>query len=244
MAQPIRFRATVSEVMRHDPDVVTLRLLSEKRLPRFQPGQFIHLALDEFDPAGFWPESRVFSAANAVSDRKTVELTISRQGKFTSRILDEVAVGRSLWAKGPYGDFVIDGRHGCSRIALVAGGTGITPFCAFMDRALSEGRVFAESVTLYYGARTPDLLIYAPLVRRCVTEVPGFRARLYAEAGNSSDEAVHHGRLDAGEIVRDCGIEDVAFYVSGPKQMIDSFRARLTEEFKVDVHRVLIDAWG
>ena len=31
----------------------------------FKPGQFLHLALDAFEPGGFWPESRVFSIASA-----------------------------------------------------------------------------------------------------------------------------------------------------------------------------------
>lgn len=61
MAQPLRFQARVEQVTLHTPDVVTYRLRADRRLPRFLPGQFIHLTLDAYDPAGFWPDSRVFS---------------------------------------------------------------------------------------------------------------------------------------------------------------------------------------
>ena len=71
--------------------------------------------------------------ANAVADRRTVELTISRQGAYTSRILDVLARGVTVWGKGPYGEFTIGAIDGLRRAVLIAGGTGVTPFCAFMD---------------------------------------------------------------------------------------------------------------
>ena len=40
-----------------------------RRCPLFKPGQFLHLAIDPYDGAGFWPESRVFSIASSPRDR-------------------------------------------------------------------------------------------------------------------------------------------------------------------------------
>ena len=171
MVQPVHFKAIVEQIERHDDTVVSYHLKADKRLPRFIPGQFIHLAIDDYDPASFWPESRVFSVANAVADRYTMVLTISRQGHYTGRILDQVHLGSVLWGKGPYGEFSIDSTHG-KRAILIAGGTGITPFCAFMDAAIAQGKLPLEEAVLYYGARTPDLLIYRPLADRCAAKVP------------------------------------------------------------------------
>ena len=166
MAQPIRFPATVEQVTHHTPDVATYRLRADKRLPRFIPGQFIHLTLEPFDPASFWPESRVFSVANAVADRRTVELTISRQGAYTNKILDQLSEGDRIWAKGPYGDFTIDANLGYSRAVLIAGGTGITPFCAFMDAALSQGRCPSSTPpsTTALKPRTCSSIAHSPIV--------------------------------------------------------------------------------
>ena len=176
-------RRVVEQVTRHTQDVVTYRLRSEKRLPGFVPGQFVHLTVDHYDPAGFWPESRVFSVANAVTDRRTVELTISRQGAYTSRILDVLAPRPKVWAKGPYGEFTIGAIDGVRRAVLIAGGTGVTPFCAFMDAALINGELPPEEVMLHYGARSADLLIYRRLRTR-VQPVSRVSCHFRAETGS------------------------------------------------------------
>jgi ferredoxin-NADP reductase len=245
MAQPIRFPAVVQQVTRHTPDVISYRLRADKRLPRFTPGQFIHLTVEPFDPASFWPESRVFSVANAVADRKTVELTISRQGAYTSKILDQLAEGDQVWAKGPYGEFTIDGRQGYPRAVLIAGGTGITPFCAFMDAAINHGALPVEQASLYYGAQTPSLLVYRALAERCAAEVPGFQAHYFAEQdGDPADQSLHSGRIDLTAIMRHCDEPNAtAFYISGPKSMIDAFRTTLVGTYGMSANQVLIDAW-
>ena len=244
MAQPVRFHATVERLTRHTPDVVTFWLRSDKRLPAFAPGQFIHLTVDPYEPAGFWPESRVFSVANGVADRLTVELTISRQGGYTSRILDGLQPGDRVWAKGPYGDFTIGAAEGVRRAVLIAGGTGITPFCSFMDAALNRGTQPLEQVVLHYGARTADLLIYRALADACAARVPGFRVHYHAETGPLMDSSVRHGRLDPQDIVAGLGdIRETAFYLSGPKAMIDTFRSSLTGDCGVAPEYVFVDAW-
>lgn len=245
MAQPIHFKVVVEQSERHDVNVVSYRLKADRRLPRFIPGQFIHLTMEHFDPSSFWPESRVFSVANAVEDRRTLNLTISRQGTYTNRILDEAEVGSVLWGKGPYGDFYIDGSHGYRRAVLIAGGTGVTPFCAFMDAALTQGKLPVEEVILHYGARTPDLLIYRSLADRCAAQVPGFAVRYYAdEMPSGMDSNIQHGVLNVASIVADTAVlSDVTFYLSGPKQMIDSFQMQLIHKHGVAQEQVLIDAW-
>lgn len=231
--------------MQHGSDVASYRLRSEKRLPRFTPGQFIHLTIDEYDRSGFWPESRVFSVANAVADRRTIDLTISRQGYYTGRIIDEIKEGSTVWGKGPYGDFNIGAEDGCNRAVLLAGGTGITPFCALMDRAVREGILPLDEVVLYYGAQTADLLIYRDLAERCAATLSGFRIKFFVEQmPTTEDTQLKVGRLELPAIMSELGdTSRTAFYISGPKTMIETFQQRLMGEFGVDAERVHIDAW-
>lgn len=245
MAQPIRLPAIVEQVTRHTPDVATYRLRADKRLPRFTPGQFIHLTLEPFDPASFWPESRVFSVANAVADRRTIELTISRQGAYTSKILDQLGEGDQVWAKGPYGEFTIDASHGYPRAVLIAGGTGITPFCAFMDAAITQGAIPIEQAALYYGAQTSDLLIYRALAEHCATACTGFQVQCYAEnLPPKQDDGIRPGRLDLAEIMHTCDDPAAtAFYLSGPKAMIDHFQQALLNDHGLAPQQIFIDAW-
>jgi ferredoxin-NADP reductase len=242
LAQPIRFRSTVTHLIRHTQDVATIELASQRRLPRFSPGQFVHLTLEAHDPSTHWPESRVFSVANAVADRRTVRLTISRQGHYTSRILNEVEVGRELWAKGPYGDFTIrDARD--HRAVLVAAGTGITPFCAYMDDLLVVDKEPAGYVHLFYAARTEGLLVYRKLAEACECRFERFNLTLIAE-NEVSSEGIVVGRMDIDWIVGQIssGAPPPTFYLSGPSDMLRSFEGRLVE-LGVDDPQIVIDAW-
>ena len=245
MPQPVHFQATVEQVTRHTADVASYRLRAAKRLPRFAPGQFIHLTIDPYDPGGFWPESRVFSVANAVADRQTLVMTISRQGAYTSSILDHLQPGSLVWGKGPYGEFTIDGRHGYQRTVLIAGGTGITPFCAFMEAALNQGTLPVAEVQLHYGARTPELLIYRELTNRCAVALPGFQVHYYAEQpGLQSDQSVQAGLIRLDQIMG-AGPEalQTAYYLSGPKAMIDALRDQMMTAHGLSSNQIYIDAW-
>jgi glycine betaine catabolism B len=244
LAQPIHFRAKVDKVKRHTSDVLSYRLKADKLLPRFYPGQFIHLALDPYHPASFWPESRIFSVANSVNDHCTIELTISRQGRFTSRILEELEEGSEVWAKGPYGEFRVDGVSGCSHPVLIAGGTGITPFCAFMDAALQLGTFPAKGASLYYGAKTEELLIFRELADRCAAQFPVFHVRYFSEASCRQNESLRQGTIELGAIMEETReYSNRGFYLSGPRRMIETFSRRLTDDFGILSEKVFTDAW-
>src|ERR1700719_3493528 len=93
----------------HGERVYTLVLLPEHLVPRFRAGQFLPLALDPYDPSGFWPESRVFSIASPPAQRDAVRITYAVHGRFTARMESDLVEGRQVWIKMPYGDFVVDG---------------------------------------------------------------------------------------------------------------------------------------
>ena len=59
----------VRAIIDHGERVYTRRARAIDAGPAFKPGQFLHLAIDPYDGAGFWPESRVFSIASSPGDR-------------------------------------------------------------------------------------------------------------------------------------------------------------------------------
>jgi ferredoxin-NADP reductase len=248
VAQPIHFNAIVSEVIVHCEDVHTYTLISDKQLPKILSGQFIHLSLDIFNPANFWPESRVFSVANAVFDRKTIKLVIGKQGEYTKRILNELHVGSVVSCKGPYGDFIIRTESLAERvIVLIAGGTGITPFSAFMETLLQQEQTGFLKCMLFYGARSTDLLIYKKLADACAAKFNNFETYYYAEKYFPEDKKpldIKNGRLNI-DLITDALKHDkqVIYYLSGPKMMIDYFSCELKGRFQHPVENILIDAW-
>jgi ferredoxin-NADP reductase len=245
MSQAIRFLVTVEEVTRHSPDLLTCRLYSDKRLPRFEPGQFVHLTLEPYDPADFWPESRIFSVANAVVDRRTIMLTIGRKGEYTSKILSMLTPKDRLWVKGPYGDFTIDTNNYHRHAIFIAGGTGITPFCSFMDSVLAKGELPIEHIALHYGAQKPALLIYRKLTEHYAAELPGFQVHYYSDHQPDEDDvAIQTGQIDINVIMSTLKKPEISdFYLSGPKSMIDVFRDSLVNNHGLMPDQVHIDAW-
>ena len=60
MSVPRKIRCIVESITNHGGRVYTVDLSPSIAVPVFRPGQFLHLAVDEYDPSGFWPESLVF----------------------------------------------------------------------------------------------------------------------------------------------------------------------------------------
>lgn len=229
MAVVRKIPCTVRSVIDHGEHVYTVELAPSVPIPRFKPGQFLHLALDASDPAGFWPESRVFSIASSPIENDLLTITYAVKGAFTTRMEHELAPGLQVWVKLPYGEFVVDPDRDA---VLFAGGTGVTAFTAFLQ-SLEAGS--APRIALFYGARTPDLFIYGSLAEACAREVPSLGVDLVCEHTD--------GRLsvsNAWPVVRT--LDDPVFYLSGPPQMLSALTTQLRERGVPDA-RVRTDAW-
>lgn len=227
----------VERVISHGERVYTLQLRPERPVPRFRAGQFLHLALDPYDPSGFWPESRVFSIASPPGERDAVRITYAVHGRFTARMERDAVERRQVWIKMPYGDFVVDSR---ADVVLFAGGTGITAFTAFLEDVPPAS---GQSVTLAYGARTERLLIYRDVVDRCAARLPSLDVSYFVEHDDGDHDAVIPGRVSVAAVwPRLCRPLDKTYYISGPPSMLqsigDDLRAR-----HVSPESIHIDAW-
>ena len=233
---PQKLRCEVLNVVDHGERVYSVFLKPDSSLPRFQAGQFLHLALDSYSPGDFWPESRVFSIASAPDDRNLLRITYAVKGQFTSRMEAELCTGREVWIKLPYGEFTVNPE---SDACLLAGGTGITAFTAFLS-GLPAG--YEHEVYLFYGARRPDLLIYRPLVDtvllRCSNLHPVFMVERFGESTDCLP-----GRIDMDIVWK--SIPDplaITYYIAGPPEMIRIFTHGLGQR-GVPSNCIITDAW-
>ena len=229
MAVVRKIPCRVRRLTDHGEHVYTVELAPSMPVPRFAPGQFLHLALDSYEPGGFWPESRVFSIASGPTETDRLEITYAVKGVFTSRMERELTPGREAWVKLPYGEFVVDGTRDA---VLFAGGTGITAFTAFLQ-SLQPGQ--ASRVRLFYGARRPDLFVYGPTVEARASDVPALTCTLVCEATQ--------GRLAvdaAWSSIKD--LECPLFYLSGPPAMLDALTEQLLTRDVAD-EDIRTDAW-
>ena len=237
MPVPRKMRCEVSRVIDHGEHVYSIFLTPEKRLPRFLPGQFLHLALDPYDPSSFWPESRVFSIASSPSYQHCVRITYAVKGKFTTRMENELITGKEVWVKLPYGEFIINNSND---VVLFAGGTGITAFSAYLDQLEADQD---NSIIIFYGARNFDLLIYRSMIDHKVEICPKLNAWYYSEDGYPQEGHEMKGKLSVKSAF-DCLNKPLEkeYYLSGPPGMLQSLQSDLLEN-NIPNERIKIDAW-
>lgn len=229
MAVVRTIRCTVLGVVDHGERVYSVELEPSAPVPRFLPGQFLHLALDRYEPGSFWPESRVFSIASSPDERNRLLITFAVKGPFTTRMERELRPGGTIWVKLPYGEFVVDRARDA---VIFAGGTGVTAFTAYLQSLRTES---SKQVLLLYGARTPELFVYGPLATELADALPSLTCHFVCEATQ--------GRLDVGAAWPEIeGMDDPLFYLSGPPAMLAALTAQLRLH-GVANDDIRIDAW-
>ena len=233
---PQKLRCEVLRVLDHGERVYSVFLKPEARIPRFLAGQFLHLALDEFRHGDFWPDSRPFSIASPPSEPGMLRITYAVKGRFSGRMEAELHAGRQVWIKLPYGEFTVNPR---SEACLLAGGTGMTAFTAFLSGLKAD---YPHPLHLFYGARRPDLLIYRALAEAAAKNCPNLRVHFLAEEGAQGSDC-QEGRIDLETVWN--VLSDplrVTYYLSGPPGMLDSLKAGLGQRHVAD-GKIVMDAW-
>lgn len=240
MSVPRKVKAVVIDLKRYRDNITLYRLNPELKV-KFKPGQFLHLALDDYDPSYNWPESRVFSMANAPG-KEFLDVLVSPKGNFTKRMINEISVNKQVWLKLPYGTFNFRGSTG-KDVILIAGGTGISPFISFLEDLMESSDEY-RSINLFYGVREQGLIIYEESLEKYQQRIKNFKYRLFCEnINNETALSLEHGMLPVRELVDQTIIYiDPVYYLSGPKPMIESFEKELKDK-SIPPDRIFYDKW-
>jgi ferredoxin-NADP reductase len=247
MANPAKIKAHVDQIGNHGDGIYSVVFKPQKRIPRFQPGQFLHLAIDDYDPrGGFWPDSRVFSIASS-SLRDDIVINYSVKGQFTTRMSKQLEVGKEVWLKLPYGDFIIEKNIEENQdILLIAGGTGLSPYLSYLEEQVkSPGN---RTIQLIYGVRKESHILDENLLSSCLDRIDGFNIEIFMETesdGMLINQSVQprSGMITLDHILKtSTELENPLFFLSGPITMIQSFKAGLLEA-GIPLSRIRIDEW-
>ena len=106
-------------------DGLTLVTVKPERSLRIRHGEFVF-----FGTPGH--EKHPFSVAGIHEDG-TLTFAVKALGDYTSEIVPELKVGQEVIVEGPWGQFRPDFSH--QRQLWLAGGVGIAPFCAWLQKA-------------------------------------------------------------------------------------------------------------
>jgi len=242
MAVVRKIPVKVVEIIPFSDNVRQYRLEAQKSGIRFKPGQFLHFAIDAYDPSYNWPESRVFSIANSPARNQYIDILVSKIGQFTTKMFDSLKLGDEAWIKLPYGIFNFD-ESLANDTVLIAGGTGISPFVSFLQYAIDNK--LNTAIHLNYGVRNTDLLIIQDLVKEAEQKLPDFNYKIYVEEeiNNDFDLILNRGQLPVQEIVEDSlKLNQAVYYLSGPPAMITAFDEELKSK-GIEQKYIKYDNW-
>jgi predicted ferric reductase len=209
-----RYQLRVAEVISESSGVTSLRITG-RNLDRLnaRPGQFF---IWRFLTRGHWWTAHPFSLS-AAPDGRSFRITAKAAGDHTSR-MGRIPVGTRVVAEGPFGDFTELARRR-AKVLLVAGGIGITPVRALLERM--DGDVVA-----IYRVINQDDVVFADELAE-LEQRRGVKVRYVV-----GDHATPEGRNllspeHLRELVPDLAERDV--YLCGPPTMVEVTEQRLRD---------------
>lgn len=209
LARGARHRLRVARVVDEAPGVVSIEITG-RELERLgaRPGQFF---LWRFLTPGRWWQAHPFSLS-APPDGRRLRITVKDSGDFTAG-LRELRPGTRVLAEGPYGSFTADVRRR-ARVALIAGGAGITPIRALLETMPARD----GDIALVYRVPHGEDVVFRDELERLARE-RGADLHLVIGAGCE----LSHDALT--RLIPDIAGRDA--FVCGPPGMVDATRASL-----------------
>ena len=198
-------RLRVASVRREAPGVTSLYIAGRDLAAlRPQPGQFFRWRFLTSD--GWW-QSHPFSLSTAPPAKiKRLRITVKALGDYTAT-LQRVKPGTRVIAEGPYGA-VTAARRGPRKVALLAGGAGITAIRALAE-AFADGPPH-EVVLLYRVNENREIVFRAEL--DALAQRGGLDVHYLIGPPGSAADVFAHDRLAAA--IPDVTDRDV--FVCGP----------------------------
>lgn len=227
---------TVDAATMELPDTKTVRLKwPDGHNPDFKTGQFITL---------YWPDTptykRAYSLSSCALDRGFYEVTVKRDGKMGTRIVDWAKVGDKFGVIPPVGKFLpVYEKH----LVCIAGGSGVTPFRGFVREATRKK--LPTRITILYSVRTPKDIIFNNEFRQLETENPNFKFNVTCTRPLPEHNWTGRvGRITpewVKEHVRD--LSNTVFYACGPNALVE-FAEVLVFELGVTKEQMKTEKWG
>ena len=219
-----RHRLRIHSVRREANGVVSLYLTGE-RLDEIGAvaGQFF---LWRFLTGSGWAKAHPFSLSAAPNGR-FLRITVKALGDDTLR-MQALKPGVRVFAEGPYGTFTAQ-RRTRPRVALIAGGIGITPLRALLQTLPRT----PGDVTLLYRAASHDDMAFRDELHAIADRV-GVDVRILPGSDIGDDHTDQLGVPALRHHIPDIAERDV--FVCGPPAMLNAVRRRLAALHVPDRH--------
>jgi ferredoxin-NADP reductase len=141
----MKFETKITEIIPRTADVNSYRFPKPAELT-YKPGQYFFVTIKQDDKE----LTHHFSFSSSPTEKEHFEFTKKLTDHEYSVALKNAKVGDWARIDAPYGQFTFEGEY--PKIALLAGGIGITPFASICKYATNKR--LDSKITLFYGCRT------------------------------------------------------------------------------------------
>ncbi|MCO7564089.1 benzoate 1,2-dioxygenase electron transfer component BenC [Pseudomonas sp. S 311-6] len=219
-AEQASFEAAISEVRQLSESTIALSIKGESlsRLA-FLPGQYVNLQVPGSD------QSRAYSFSSLQKDGEVSFLIRNVPGGLMSHFLTSLAkAGDSLTLAGPLGSFYL--RPIQRPLLLLAGGTGLAPFTAMLEKIAEQGS--EHPLHLIYGVTNDFDLVEMERLQALAARIPNFT--FSACVANPDSQYPQKGYVTQHIEPRHLNDGDVDVYLCGPPPMVEAVSQYIREQ--------------
>jgi ferredoxin-NADP reductase len=212
----MKFETKINEIIPRTVDVTSYRFPRPSELT-YKPGQFFFVTIKKGDKE----LTHHFSFSSSPTEKEHFEFTKKFTDHEYSMALKAAKVGDWARIDAPYGQFTFEGEY--PKIALLAGGIGITPFMSIIKNATDKR--LDSKITLFYGCRSENDIAFKEELENmqnenknlkmvCIVNQP--TSRWKGETGIITADMIKKALPDYKENV---------FYTCGPPPMVKAMEA-------------------
>jgi ferredoxin-NADP reductase len=207
----MKLETQITEIIPRTADVNSFRFLRPAELT-YKPGQFFFVTIKQGEKELTHP----FSFSSSPTEKEQFEFTKKFTEHEYSMALKAAKVGDWARIDAPYGQFTFEGEY--PKIALLAGGMGITPFVSICKYATYKR--LNSKITLFYGCRTENDIAFKKELEHMQEENKNLKVVF------TVNEATGQWKGATGVITADMIKKELldymenVFYVCGPPPMV------------------------
>ncbi|MND21252.1 Benzoate 1,2-dioxygenase electron transfer component [compost metagenome] len=214
------FEAAISDVRQLSTSTIALSIKGEalSRLA-FLPGQYVNLKVPGSE------QSRAYSFSSLQKDGEVSFLIRNVPGGLMSSFLTNLAkAGDSMTLAGPLGSFYL--RPIQRPLLLLAGGTGLAPFTAMLEKIAEQGS--EHPLHLIYGVTNDFDLVELDRLQALAARIPNFT--FSACVANPDSQYPQKGYVTQHIEPRHLNDGDVDVYLCGPPPMVEAVSQYVREQ--------------
>lgn len=209
----MHFEAHIKEIIPRTPDVKSFRFDRPEGLD-CNPGQYMIVTIKSEGMELREP----FTISSSPTEKDFLELTKKLTSHPFSKALESLKVGDKVLIEAPFGEFTFKGEY--SKIALLAGGIGITPLRC-MIRYATDNQLMTN-IILLYSNRFDDEIIFKNELEEMQILNNSLKV-VFTVTRPSEKWKGLVGRIDkemVQKVIHD--YMECVFYVCGPQKMVEA----------------------